>query len=447
MKDRQNQGWYMLLQRLRRSLAGSFSSLLRLFKPRKSFTKGFTLIELLVSMLIASFIIVVMLTFLTGILDSSRKEQAKSESQEEIQSALNYIADDMQEAVYIYDATSLAAINDQLPHRVDNPDSTTTPASDRCSAATKCTPVLVFWKRYSYKPTATVNDAANPNNGQYYGCLPYKTGTANRISCDDSADDNDIALGTENFTFSLVAYYLKSDVDSTSTNWSKTARILRWELKDGYRWYCADSISGCPADATKVKRNPNTPGNPDITPAIPDDVDYFVPPDLGFNRPDLLATGTLQQNASTWRRFTSSTQGYNFTTNPFTTLVDFVDDTRFDDTNITIAIPSNSTTAPFANAGCADPANGVGISTATSFAQRVPSDFNDATANPSQLTSFYACVSPEDVTARVYIRGNALARIQANPSFRKPNSNNLSFFPSLNTRVFGRSTLGLGKKN
>jgi prepilin-type N-terminal cleavage/methylation domain-containing protein len=438
MKDKLNQGWYMLLQRLRRSLAGSFSSLLRLFKPRKSFTKGFTLIELLVSMLIASFIIVVMLTFLSGVLDSSRKEQAKSESQEEIQSALNYIADDMQEALYIYDATSLAAINDQLPHRVADPDPSTTPASDRCSAATKCTPVLVFWKRYSYKPTAKLGS-------DFYGCLPYKSGTANHTNCVTNATNNGFALGSDNFTFSLVAYYLKSDVDSTSATWSKTARILRWELKDGYRWYCADSISGCPDDK-KVKRSPKTPGNPDITPKIDDDVDYFVPPDLGFNRPDLLATGTLQQNASTWRRFTSSAEGYNFATNPFTTLVDFIDDTKFDDTNITIAIPNNDTTAPFANAGCADPTNGVGVSTATSVAQRVPSNFGDATANPSQLTSFYACVSPEDVTARVYIRGNALARIQTNANFRKPNSNNLSFFPSLNTRVFGRSTLGLGKK-
>jgi hypothetical protein len=77
-------------------------------------------------------------------------------------------------------------------------------------------------------------------------------------------------------------------------------------------------------------------------------------------------------------------------------------------------------------------------------AQRVPAKFGDAT-NPSRLTSFYACVAPEQVTARVYIRGNALARIVPNSNLRAPSANNSPFFPTINARVFGRSSLGLGK--
>lgn len=97
----------------------------------KSFL-GFTLIELLVSMLIASAIIVAMLTFLGSVLDTDRKEQAKAESQEEIQSALNYIADDVQEALYIYDADGLASLTaiNALPHSQTN----------YCGSGVTCTP-------------------------------------------------------------------------------------------------------------------------------------------------------------------------------------------------------------------------------------------------------------------------------------------------------------------
>jgi hypothetical protein len=80
-------------------------------------------------------------------------------------------------------------------------------------------------------------------------------------------------------------------------------------------------------------------------------------------------------------------------------------------------------------------------------AQRVPGDFSSATANPSELTSFYACVAPEQVTARVYLRGNALSRIQSNRTLRKPSDNNSPFFPTVNVRVYGRSSLGLNKKS
>ena len=418
-----------------------FSRILKRSRLNRFFNKGFTLIELLVSMLIAALIVSVMLTFLVGVLESDRKEQAKSDAQEEVQAALNYIADDMQEALYIYDATSLAAINTQLPHMDGNANEATDPY-DRCSEATKCTPVLVFWKRY-VDPQETVSTPSR----------------------------------ADNFRFSLVAYYLKSDVGATSTTWSNTARILRWELKDGYRWssYCG-SVKTAPCDTTTaaLKRTPVISSNSAIIPPITDDEDYYIRPDQGFKRPDFNKSGTPSKNASEWRKFTAN---YKFTdaspvvepaANKFTTLIDLIDDTDYSKTkygtnnptaSINVSIGDNSAVTPFGNINCADPTNGVGVyssadPTVPAIAQRVPSSFSDATANPSQLTSFYACVANtpsstsnpgQETAARIYIRGNALARINPQGS-RTPTSNNLPFFPSINTRVSGRSTLGLGKQ-
>lgn len=425
------------MRKLIRRIFGSRQRKKLISTGKRIYIKGFTLIELLVAMLITALLVSVMLGFLVGVLESDRKEQAKSESQEEIQSAINYIADDLQEAVYIYDATALSAINSQLPHKQsDAPDDTNT---EGCRESTKCTPILVFWKRYIYVPTSKVGS-------KYIGCMPYKS-TSQQFSDCNNAAANSAPFGGDNFTFSLVAYYLKSDVGNTSSTWSNTARILRWEIKDGYRWYCAPSPTStdCPDD---IKLNPGPisyreSSNTNISPALIDKNPYFILPDKGFNRPDFVSAGTLSLRAASWRKF----ENFDFTKNKFTTLVDFVDDTKYDDPDIKIAVGANSTTAPFNNTDCADPTIGVGTSSTTMVTQRVPGDFADATSNPSQLTSFYACIAPEQVTARVYIRGNALSRIQSNQALRKPSDNNSPFFPTINVRAYGRSSLGLNKKS
>ena len=416
---------------------------------KKDLIRGFTLIELLVAMVITSIIVTVMLTFLVGVLDSSRKEQAKSASQEEIQAAINYIADDLQEALYIYDATSLGNISTQLPH-------TQSDAPTECSTATKCTPVLVFWKRYAYAPTAKLPiPAPTPSplpSPRYLGCLPYDIVSPN---CNTDVTSGGLPpIGGDNFTYSLVAYYLKSDVGSNGTTWSNTARILRWELKDGYRWSCADPNGACIPKRTArffsdgldrdypLATNPNPIyPNSKYDAAITDKNAYFISPDRGFSRPDFLSAGTLPSLGSKWRKFDE----FDFSTNGFTTLVDFIDDTKYDNTVIKVDVGEDNVDPT--QSDCADPTKGVGVADATMIAQRVPAKFDDPTSNPSELTSFYACVAPEQVTARVYIRGNALARIVPSSTLRTPTANNSPFFPTINARVFGRSSLGLGKQS
>jgi len=162
---------------------------------------GFTLIELLVSIVISSIVLGSLLSFMTNMLTSERREQAKSSSEQEIQLALDYIARDLQEAIYIYDADGVQAISDQLPH-----------ARERDKV-----PVLVFWKPTFLaqdRPVTTIN------------------GTVTTVGCLTKLPRTDTCNQRDYFVYSLVIYYLIKD---NNPAWSGAARIGRLELQDGIR--------------------------------------------------------------------------------------------------------------------------------------------------------------------------------------------------------------------
>jgi type II secretory pathway pseudopilin PulG len=201
---------------------------------------GFTLIELVVAMILAGLVITPLMGFMLNIMDSDRKEQAKTTSEQELQVALDYIAQDLQQAVYIYDGEGVAAIKDQLPHSND---------------ATKV-PVLVFWKRQ------VIKDAI-----RYDGQL---------------CTDNDVTSGDceDSFVYSLVAYYLIKDNQGKDVIWYGAARIGRFQIKDGVQ-------------------NPNYPvdnyGNPRYVEGHE--------PDKGFKLFDLDAEGnTLKAKMNQWEK-------------------------------------------------------------------------------------------------------------------------------------------------
>jgi type II secretory pathway pseudopilin PulG len=408
---------------------------LQLLKARSSKHKqkrsaGFTLLELLVAMLIATTIVGTLLTFLVSVLETDRKEQAKSESQEEIQSALDYIADDMQEAIYIYDADGLKALN-------DNSSLPTPPLG------TKGTPVLVFWKRHLYKSGPTDKIKLNPANP-----LSPEVLVSNLLGKKGAA----FIQGGDQYVYSLVAYYLLKDDTPDPAKWSNTSRIARWEIRDGI----TNSVCDPGADAnscTATTPEQNRGGTP------PDSTRYYVLPSPGFARFDTSGAGTLSQKMNKWKKHSDS---YNPAVSEFTPLIDFVDDTPYTATQddgslgnsaIEVTVGPNTPAAPpvpSLNASCDNATSGVGntnpfvaVTNPTGqVTQRIPAKFDDYVVNnPTRLSSFYACVNPSQVTARVYIRGNALARIQPNRIFREPVVNNSPFFPTANVRVNGRGSL------
>ncbi|HEY9830788.1 MAG TPA: hormogonium polysaccharide secretion pseudopilin HpsC, partial [Stenomitos sp.] len=141
---------------------------------------GFTLIELLVGLVLSLLVILPLLGFMVNMLQTDRQEQAKASSEQEIQSALSYIARDLEQAVYIYDGAGVDKIKAGLP----------------IPANTNSVPVLVFWKR-QFVPDVIPTGGSKNDDG---------------------------------FTYALVAYYLETTPQAacTPTNtWSCTAQITR----------------------------------------------------------------------------------------------------------------------------------------------------------------------------------------------------------------------------
>lgn len=308
---------------------------------------GFTLIELLVGMVMAVLVITPLLGFMIDIMKTDQQEQAKANSEQEIQAALDYISRDLQQAIYIYDSAGIDAIKAQLP-------------SQAAIEAIDRVPVLVFWKR------ELVNQA-----------IP---------SADADAEKDD------SFVYSLVAYYLIQDTNPT---WSKAARIARWQIKDG---------------VLATTGGVDCPGYPDKK-----YVDLANCPSPGFALFNLDGIGTIDDKMVAWEGVPA-----NYTTAP-TVLVDFIDQTKNDATP-----PAPSATCP---------------SSPATWAQISPPSF--AALNTSKMTSFYGCINKSsDVTAiRVFLRGNALARIENDETKINYIDSKKTYFPNASIQVQSRGYL------
>ncbi len=164
-------------------------------KRRKS--AGFTLIELLVAMFIGGIITSILLFLVVQLLQTSQRESARSDTQREMQMALDYIGRDLREAVYVYDGPGLSDKAKYLP-----------------AAAANNLPVLAFWR-------------VDP--------LPLKIDTL----CTDNAAvftaPNAASLAAiagipcvSRRMYTLVVYSL--DSKEKDTPWSGRARIKRYQL-------------------------------------------------------------------------------------------------------------------------------------------------------------------------------------------------------------------------
>jgi prepilin-type N-terminal cleavage/methylation domain-containing protein len=301
---------------------------------------GFTLIELLVAMILAALIITPLLGFMVNILDTDRREQAKTNTEQDIKASLEYIKRDLQESVYIYDADGINEIRKRLP-KYDQKDS--------------YFPVLVFWKRQFKEKGFEI------------------TGTSEK---DDA------------FAYSLVAYYIIKDNNST---WSKAARIGRFQISDGY-------------GSTDAQKNTTR--------------------DKGFQRFNLKNVGDLKTKMNKWEPKSGET-----ITNNILTLTDYIDQTPIDPSkNSAPTCPTPPITVP-----------------PTPPMQLIPKFGGTGDVAPSSSVNtrgFYVCVDSTNTATEVYIRGNAIARLQNdNINFDKTVNSENTYFPESSIRVKGRGFL------
>lgn len=161
-------------------------------QTNRQLNKGFTLIELLVAAIVSVLVITPLLGLAVSLLETDKVEGSRATTEQEMQSALDLIARDVEQAVYIYDSTGVAAIEKQLPH----------------SGNDNIEPILVFWKQ-EYIPD--IVPVANISRNTEYDC------GSNPENCDDAQ------------VYSLVAYYLRTDENDT---WSEAGRISRFQIRD-----------------------------------------------------------------------------------------------------------------------------------------------------------------------------------------------------------------------
>lgn len=136
-------------------------------------TTGFTLLELLVATAIGGGIIAGLMFMVVQLTNTDLRESSRSETQREMQMALDYISTELREAVYVYDGAQLQTLSQYLP------DAARTNGS---------TPVLAFWKHQlfpawakefcrSRTPAQTPGIACEA--GSSYSLVVYSLSTAN----------------------------------------------------------------------------------------------------------------------------------------------------------------------------------------------------------------------------------------------------------------------------
>ena len=175
-------------------------------KPNQS-VSGFTMIELMVGAILAFLIITPMMGFVISILEDDSREGLKAITDQEVNTAADYIAEDLGQARYIYDNQ---ALNDNGANSI----------KDQIPQVTNGTPILVFWKRRRLSESLPVVGIDKPKD------------------CNDIDRDYDCS---DAFVDALVAYYLvtndRNDIwcNPTSNADQCPGRIVRTEIRGALR--------------------------------------------------------------------------------------------------------------------------------------------------------------------------------------------------------------------
>jgi type II secretory pathway pseudopilin PulG len=320
-------------------------------------SSGFTLLELLIAMIMTFLILTPLLAFVVDVLNTDRKEQVKTNTEQDMQAAVDFITQDLSQAVYIYDNDGVKALitDTFIPSSVNQ------------------VPILVFWKRRLLRDSLPVQTTT----------APKACDITNLNDCDDT------------YVSSLVAYYQFKDKSTTWCQPDSSAancptRIVRYEVNDGLR-------------------DPN---------AISTDPDY---PYYSSSK-----TNTNQQKAKAFNQLFDLTKPTEKVT---------VIGQAFPDYSVLVNNIDHSTVPlSTANKDChtilnvTDPASPAPAITNTSLL------ISDGTTN-----SFYACVDKSRNLARIYIRGNALRRMDPNAKY---SASNPAFFPTATAQIKGLSSPG-----
>lgn len=168
-----------------------------LLKSRRHTAQGFTLLELLVVTAIAGGIVAGLTFIVVQMMTADQREASRSETQREMQLALDYIAAELREAVYVYPGSYIECTQSSQKPACE-PLSQFLPAT----VSENSVPVLAFWKHQ-----------------------PFPTEVKTR--CKGAEQEGIACLAGQ--SYALVVYSLtKNDPDDKI--WKGKARITRYVL-------------------------------------------------------------------------------------------------------------------------------------------------------------------------------------------------------------------------
>ncbi|EKV00907.1 prepilin-type N-terminal cleavage/methylation domain-containing protein [Leptolyngbya sp. PCC 7375] len=173
-----------------------------LLQRRQHKASGFTLTEVLISIAIAGVIVSGLLFLVVELLQIDRREIALERVQRDMQRAMDYIADDLKEAVYVYDSSSLPDIVNDI---VDA-DLSVGPG---VAGSGDAVPLLAFWR------TVPIDDTVLPD------------------TCTGSNEEIEICrvAKTRRASYSLIVYYQKHRDDGAANYpWQGESVLRRYEL-------------------------------------------------------------------------------------------------------------------------------------------------------------------------------------------------------------------------
>jgi prepilin-type N-terminal cleavage/methylation domain-containing protein len=198
--------------------------------------KGFTLLELLVAMIIGSLIVVALLTLVVQLTETNQKDAARTQVQQDMQAAMDYVAQDLRSAVFVYNGkclegngtpTSGANFAKTCPGIINHIPATLNDKPDKVA-------VLAFWrtKELPQKIKDLCEANATELGSDIADTVTNNIMTKAKVPC------------LAGYSYSLVVYSL--DSNNSSKIWNGKARLTRYEL------------SQFPSDPTD--QNDQTPG-------------------------------------------------------------------------------------------------------------------------------------------------------------------------------------------
>ncbi|MGJ3247535.1 MAG: prepilin-type N-terminal cleavage/methylation domain-containing protein [Elainellaceae cyanobacterium] len=343
--------------------------------------RGFTLTELLVTMLIAGGIVSGLMYMVIELLTADQREATRTQTQQEMQMAMDYIGAELREAVYIYEGACLSSTGEGNINMPNGDAATNTPSycpglynhlPTALTPASNSYPILAFWKQQ--KLPASVRQACTAGNA-----LPA-------TPC------------TSGHSYALVVYSLNSS--NPQGTWSGRARITRYVLSEFNNTGTRNAEDTGYVNPSAFRNNFKS---------------------WPFYQSTDASTGQFSGVPSNRQTNRPATNG----SNP-AVLVDFVDD------GSGAAASNVNTNATCFNDGDATPEIGEYVRTFD------PATFTGVVAN---APGFYACVSVDsDITRNrdvvLYVRGNPFGR----PGVRR-DPQLTSALPTLETRVLSRPVL------